>query len=116
MRPIGTFLIVAAVLGAAVAVAATQFHEGGTVNQYTDGQASAARDLATKAGYQPNKITMAQDGNIWLDARRGGDDYTLLATADNQLYASAPLPANGAASNTMAANVTPNGSGSASPQ
>lgn len=104
MRAIATLFVLGSFF-AVTAAASAQDIEGGTVNSYSDTQASAARQLATQAGYHPTGITMALAGNLFLDAQRSGQDFTLVVTPDHQLYASNGLPMN-AASNVMAANST----------
>lgn len=61
-----------------------------TVDSYTPAQAERADEAARKAGYTPGIVTMAQAGNLFLDATRGGEMYSLTVTPDAKVYASTP--------------------------
>ena len=63
---------------------------GPTVNSYTPAQEKRADNAARTAGYAPGIVTMAQAGNLFLDATRGGETYSLTVTPDDKVYASTP--------------------------
>ena len=62
-----------------------------TVNSYTPAQEKRADAAARSAGYTPGIVTMAQAGNLFLDATRGGELYSLTVTPDNKVFASTPV-------------------------
>lgn len=61
-----------------------------TVNSYTPAEEKRADDAARTAGYVPGIVTMAQAGNLFLDATRNGQTYSLTVTPDEKVYASTP--------------------------
>lgn len=61
-----------------------------TVNSYKPAQEKRADAAARNAGYTPGIVTMAQAGNLFLDATRGGALYSLTVTPDDKVYASSP--------------------------
>ena len=61
-----------------------------TVNSFTPAQEKRADAAARSAGYMPGIVTMAQAGNLFLDATRNGEIYSLTVTPDEKVYASSP--------------------------
>ncbi|MES2294373.1 MAG: hypothetical protein V4527_13805 [Pseudomonadota bacterium] len=59
----------------------------GTVNSYTPAEADRARAAVTKAGYTPETIAMAQDGNFFFNAKQGGQTYQVTVTRAGKVYA-----------------------------
>lgn len=81
----------AAVMVAASATAA--FAAQATVNSYTQAEESRAKAAITKAGYQPDALAAAQDGNLFFTATKGGEIYQATVTASGKLFVSTGLPA-----------------------
>jgi hypothetical protein len=61
-----------------------------TVNTYTPAEEKRADDAARTAGYAPGIVTMAQAGNLFLNATRDGRTFSLTVTPDEKIYASTP--------------------------
>ena len=77
----------AIVAGATPALAAES-----TVNSYTPAQEDQAKARVVKAGYQPDKLAMVQDGNFFFAATKGGQTYQATVTKAGEVFVSTPLP------------------------
>jgi hypothetical protein len=78
------------VLGAAPALAA-EMARPATVDDYTPAQKDKAFAAARAQGYSGMAVTMAQAGDLFLKADRGGQEYLLTVTPEGKVYASTPL-------------------------
>lgn len=64
-----------------------------TVNSYTPAQESRAKAAIVRAGYQPDTLAAAQDGNFFFTATKGDELYQATVTASGKVLVSTPLPA-----------------------
>jgi hypothetical protein len=77
---------------AAPALAASALRSGAgesvaaTVNDYTPAQERRARAAATRQGFAPGQVLMAQDGNLYLAATKGGENVHLTVTREGEVY------------------------------
>lgn len=71
---------------AAAALAGARTGATATVNSYTPAQADHARQEARGAGYIPEAIAAAQDGNFFLTAERGGEIHQVTVTPSGKVY------------------------------
>jgi membrane-bound lytic murein transglycosylase len=83
--------IIAVVAGASGAYAVTPAPHG-TVNAYTAEELTRARKAVSEADYHPAALAFAQDGNIFLTARRNRELYEVTVTPSEKVYASTGLP------------------------
>ena len=83
--------VVVIVAGAAPALAAPI-----TVNSYTPAQEERAKAAIIKAGYRPDVLAAAQDGNLFFTATKDGEIYQATVTASGKLFLSTGLPASDA--------------------
>jgi hypothetical protein len=80
-------------LALTAAAPAAQMAHPSTVDDYTPAQKDKAFAAAQAAGYSGMEVTMAQAGNLFLKADKGGQQYMLTVTPDGKVYASTPTPA-----------------------
>jgi hypothetical protein len=92
-KTIGFLLCVALLQSAEVMAAANDDGNGqpGTVNYFTIAQKTQAFGAATKAGYTPTTVEAFQDGNFFLTARKGGQNYEVTVLPSGQVYVSTPI-------------------------
>jgi hypothetical protein len=76
-----------------VANATAAFAAQTTVNSYTQAEEGRAKAAITRAGYRPDTLAAAQDGNLFFTATKGGDFYQATFTASGKLFFSTGLPA-----------------------
>jgi hypothetical protein len=82
------------ILALAVApAAAAEMARPATVNDYTPAQKDKAFSAARAQGYSGMAVTMAQAGDLFLKADKGGQQYLLTVTPDGKVYASTPVAA-----------------------
>jgi hypothetical protein len=77
-------------LALAGAASAAQMANPATVDDYTQAQKDKAFAAARAQGYSGMEVTMAQAGDLFLKADKGGQEYAMTVTPDGKVYASAP--------------------------
>jgi hypothetical protein len=77
-------------LGMVSAASAAQMAHPATVDDYTQAQKDNAFAAARAQGYSGMEVTMAQAGDLFLKANKGGQEYRMTVTPDGKVYASAP--------------------------
>ncbi len=65
----------------------------GTVNYFTAPQKARAFKAAADAGYNPTVVEAFQDGNFFLTATKGGQNYEVTVLPTGKVYASEPITA-----------------------
>ncbi|HEX3756390.1 MAG TPA: hypothetical protein VHV26_15070 [Rhizomicrobium sp.] len=88
MRPMPAISILT--LALTVAASAAQMARPVTVDDYTAAQKDKAFAEARAQGYSGMEVTMAQTGDLFLNADKGGQEYMLTVTPDGKVYASMP--------------------------
>ncbi len=63
-----------------------------TVNDYTPAQLDRAMAAARRDGFTAARVTMAQAGDLFLRADKGGMEYFLTVTPEGKVYPSTPVP------------------------
>ena len=63
----------------------------GTVNYFTPAQKARAFTAASQAGYTPSIVEAFQDGNFFLTASKGGQNYEVTVVRSGQVYPSVPI-------------------------
>ena len=69
---------------------AAQVANPATVDDYTAAQKAKAFAAARAEGFSGMEVTMAQTGDLFLKADKGGQQYGLTVTPDGKVYASTP--------------------------
>jgi hypothetical protein len=87
MRTLQALLFTALLAAPTLALA-----QAGSTDSYTPAQADKAKAAARAAGYDPVVISMAQGGNIFINAKRDGQIYSLTVTPEDKVYASTSNP------------------------
>jgi hypothetical protein len=82
--------LAAAVLAVSTAAA---FAQAGTVNAYTPAELAKAKAAVQAAGYTPGTLGSAQNGNFFINARKGSDSYVVTVTAEGLVVPGPPLGA-----------------------
>jgi hypothetical protein len=62
----------------------------GTVDNYTPAQRAKAEEAVRNAGFTPTGVLMAQAGNLFIGATKGGQSYAITVTPDGHVYAEQP--------------------------
>jgi hypothetical protein len=75
---------------AAAPAAAAEMARPATVNDYTPAQKHKAFSAARAQGYSGMAVAMAQAGDLFVKADKGGQQYLLTVTPDGKVYASTP--------------------------
>jgi len=84
-----TALMMTAVANTALAASGT------TVNSFAHAQDARDRKAIIEAGYKPDVLEFAQDGNLFYTATKAGDTYEVTVVPSGQVYASTGLPEQG---------------------
>jgi hypothetical protein len=75
---------------------AAAYAQGGSTNDYTAAQRTAAEAAVKAAGYTPGAVSYAQAGSIFINGTKDGERFMLTVTGDGKVYASAgstrPMP------------------------
>lgn len=82
--------LAAALLAVSTAAA---FAQAGTVNAYTPAELAKAKAAVQAAGYTPGTLGSAQNGNFFINAKKGSDSYMVTVTAEGLVVAGPPLGA-----------------------